>query len=283
MSQLVYKRFRRKGGGWQHVPYEIFTQEEATERGIVPLSRTDWRERFFDNHENLAGQYILTDDTPPRVTPVLRCEISNPIRPHGRGGYIKKLYLPWTHVMGRGRPVLFGVKVGVISQQLKSLYRRVTTNQRKLFILLVALGCGHHKAVFAIWGLDQKVDQNYFRKLIMSDEKTKQAAQGLAGEAFDKAGATPEAVAEELWELVRNEKVSDNLRLSGLQDIADRIGLKEKEEKLTDGFVGMAMLQEGPVHPQVTAGLAKKIAVKAGDDGKARVLIESQGEAVSDE
>ena len=222
MSKIVYIKVKRKDGSWRHVPHEIFTQEEAAERGIVPLSRTEWRERFFDNHENLTGQYILTDDVPSLVAPILECYVSNPERPRGRGGYVLKLYLPWTFVMGRRRPILFGVKVGVVCQQLKARYARVTLLQRKLFILLIALGCGHNEAVFAIWGLDQKVDRNWFRKKLMADEKTLAATGELAKDVFTSAGASPDKIAEAMWKLANDKDSPATVRKDMLQDIANR-------------------------------------------------------------
>ena len=290
MPRVDFKRFKAEDGRFYPVPFETYTLEEAAERGIEPLSGFEWRDRFFNKHEDILGRYILTDDEPPLVTPVVKCYLIHPDRHRGQGGWIRKLTVPWTAITSKKKRLLYGVECSVVSQRLKHHYARVTLRQRQLFVLLIALGCGHNDAICAIWGFEQKVAQNYFRKLLVADDKTIQAAQSLAGRAFEKVGLGPEQVAEKIKQLLESGDLPAKEELAGWFNIADRVGMKDEEESSSVETLVMAgMLQSGPLHPNAIAGLAKDIvpkAIEAGSDGrkKANALIaESQSQEASDE
>lgn len=283
-----YKEFR--GGGYPsprkvtRVLYEIYTLEEADERGIEPVE--DWREKIFYRGEDLTGKYVLTDDDPPLVTPIVAIRVDKGIDKQGR--HVNKVHFPWTWTSSSVAKIKYGVKGFVHASSVKEKFNNTSRNSFRIFFLLVALRADPKKVVECIWSVKQEREQDFLLRLLMESEQAQSAVSELARDIFKDAGASPEKLAEEMWKLATNTEVPPTVRKDMLFSIADRTTLDDrKPEPSPTGFLGVGVagaITGSPVPEQVAAAVQHELDQQAGDNGGVRALIaETQGEKVPNE
>lgn len=269
------------------VPFEIYTLAEAEERGIEPIGQPFWRERIFKQNEDLTGKYVLTDDDPPLVTPVVKCRFTK-----SKWNTQRSITFPWTFLISP-RPVLLFNQKSTLSHSwsLKVRFKNAPAASLKLFFLLLAMGTDPNKIVEAIWAVKLEIEQKYLVRLIMKSERSVSAMSDIARDIFEGIGASSDAIAKELWNIARDKKISTKDRLAALMNIADRTGLDDREEKASStiqlygtgvaGEIG-APVEQGQLDASIEQELGRA-ALKKGGNEKVRALIESQGEEVLDE
>lgn len=258
--------------------YEIYTIEEAERRHIKWLEPLDWRERFFDNFEDLTGQYILTNDAPSLVAPVVHCLILKRMR-NGRTVTFCKLSVPWTAITSKKKNLFYAVKASITNASLWHIIKNVTFLERKLFLLLMAMNVHPNKAVYAIFGVKHEIEQNYIRRKLMSDPATAEAASVLARDIFKNAGYPPEKIAEEFMKFLVDPETPAGVRKDGFVDVLDRTGVDDRapEKTTVAGFMiggnQMGQLGSGEIHrgtqkeldtairqlPQANAEIAERV------------------------
>lgn len=290
MPITVFKEFR-KGGKWPahekvtRVPYEIYTLAEAHDRGIEPVK--NWREAVFKRKEDLTGQYVLTDDDPPLVTPIVGIRADKGVDSLGRN--INKVHFPWTWTSSSTAKIQYGVKGHVRTSSVRKKFENTDSNAIKTFFLLFTLGGDPKKIVKCIWSVKNELEQEYLLRLIMTSEKTQQAVSELAKDVFSEIGASPAEIAQALWDLASNKSgdVPYNIQLSASQDIAERTMLTDKQEKpqtgMMAGFIGMGGGGDAPVAEHIQAGIGNALVKQAGGAAEARALLKNtQEEEASD-
>jgi hypothetical protein len=248
MSVVVYKRFKPLVHGKRkevHVPYTLYTVQEADEKGI-PYDR-DWRLKFRDL-QDLTGVNIVTDDDPPMVVPVIeaKCYPYNP-RTGSKKNPTRSLVLPWTRVTSYTRELLVGVPATATNQAMSDKKKRLKPSQFKLFVIMLALMGDPLKVVQQLFGFKYEIQQKRFLRCMMEDERTYDAAKSVAQTVLADAGIEPKLVAEKLWELLQSQDTPSHLKLKGYQDLLDRLGVKDKEPMPeVSGFIAGAMFPHMP-------------------------------------
>lgn len=244
MSIVVYKRFRPLVDGKRKeikVPYTLYTIDEADAKGI-PYDR-DWREKFH-KQVDLTGVNIVTDDDPPYVVPVIK-SIYTSLKPQeGRktSRPFSRLMLPWTMVASYRRELHVGVRATPHIPTLRAKNKAIKFSRLKLFVVMVALMNDPLKAIQQLFGLKGLVEQKRFLRMIMTDERTYEAASSVARDVFSKADIDPVEVLTSLWEILQDKDTPIGLKVSGRQDLLDRVGVKDKEVPQIQGFLGVGML-----------------------------------------
>lgn len=283
-----FKEYR--GGGYPsprkvtRVPYEIYTLEEADERGIEPVEH--WREKLFHRGEDLTGKYILTDDAPPLVAPIVGIRVDKGIDKQGRN--IAKVHFPWTWTSAPHAKIKYGVKGFVHRTLVKQKFNKTSRNSFRIFFLLVAIGADPKKVVQCIWSVKQELEQEFLLRLLMGSEQAQSAVSDLAREIFKDAGASPEKLAAEMVKLATDPKAPFTVRKDMLLNIADRIVLDDrKPEPKSTTYLGMGVAGAitGSPHPtHVEAIVQHELEKEAGDNSGVRKLIEqTQGDEVPNE
>lgn len=277
---------RKRGlGKARRVPFEIYNLEEAREKernGEIEIVE-HWREHFFKHHEDLTGKYILTDDDPPKVTPVVRCHFhQKPDRK--RPSWVCVIDFPWTPMLSMRRQLLFGLRARAPGTELKKKLGRARIEYIKLFILLAALGWDQKKIVQIIWGLKSDVEQEYFVRLIVTSEQGRTAAQELARETFSEINIAPKDIAQRLITIIDDEKKTPvELRAELCQYVFGLLGIKEESESpQIAGLFSGALLPSPEEHPKVERLVGAAVArLKEGVEPEVvAALDESQGEVV---
>ncbi len=281
-----FKQFR--GGGYPsprkvtRVPYEIYTLEEADERGIEPVEH--WREKIFYQGEDLTGKYVLTDDDPPLVTPIVSILTNKGVDKQGK--IIWKVHFPWTWTKSAVMKIQYGVKGHVRTEVVRQKFNNTSRNSFRIFFLLVVLRADPKKVVECIWSVKQEREQEYLLRLLMESEQAQSAVSELARDIFRDAGASPEELAKEMVKLATDPKAPPTVRKDMLLNIADRIVLDDrKPEVQATGFlgVGVAGAITGSAAPeQIAASVQHEFDQQAGDNGKIRKLIPQSVETLDE-
>lgn len=285
MPITVSKQF--KGGKFpsagkaRYVSYEIYTLAEAHDRNIEPVE--NWRDKIFLNQEDLTGRYVLTDDDPPLVTPIVGIRIDKGIDKRGR--QIGKVHFPWTWTSSRIAKIRFGEKAFVHVSSVRKKFKNTNPTAFRLFFLLLAIGADPKTIIGCIWPVKHELEQAFLLKLIMTSEKAERAMSDLAKDVFTSIGASPDKVAKAMWKLATNLKISAKDRLAALTTIADRMKLDDREEESSSNHrlygVGIVGGLGPPVEQgQLDAPMQEELERLARENGntKVKALIKSQGQ-----
>jgi hypothetical protein len=228
MSVVVYKEFRPLVKGKRkavHVPYTLYTIQEADEKGI-PYER-DWRLKFRDL-QDLTGKNIVTDDDPPMVVPIIDCKCLSYNPKNGKNRPYRHLRVPWTYITSYKRELRVGVPATADKVKMCDKRKRMKPHQFKLFVIMLALMGDPHKVVQQLFGFKAKIEQIRFFRAMMEDKRTYDAASSIAYEVLSEAGIEPKEVAKKLWAILEKEETPVHLKIKGYQDLLDRLGVKDK-------------------------------------------------------